>query len=144
MKTVEQAAPGERVSEIEEHEPDVSLLEVPPVRCSACWGQYPERRHVDFESHWEGPTWREGIAGEDGEILNSITLSLDDLILCEECLTTAAKLIGLVKPDEVSQHAEELERQLAELVERNRGLELHARNLEASIASKRELAEAGR
>jgi hypothetical protein len=122
----------------------MKLTETPPVRCSACFGQYPERRHVDFEAAWEGPTFKEGIAGEDGEILNAIPVSIDDLILCEDCLRAAAALIGLKDPDEVSEYAEQLETQRDELLEKVRGFERHSANLEASIASKRELTGAGR
>jgi hypothetical protein len=122
----------------------MKLTEIPPVRCSACFGQYTERRHVDFEAAWEGPTFKEGIAGEDGEILNAIPVSIDDLILCEDCLRAAAALIGLKDPDEVSEYAEQLETQRDELLEKVRGFERHSANLEASIASKRELTGAGR
>lgn len=135
MKTVEPVNVGERVSEVDPTTPDVSLLETPPVRCSGCWGQYPERRHVDFESHWEGPTFREGVMGEDGEVSNTINVSIDDLILCEDCLRVAAKLIGLVDPDEVAEYAEQLEKRADELLERNRGLEEHNKQLKAALAS---------
>jgi hypothetical protein len=27
----------------------------PPTMCSACFGQYPDRNHVDFEAAWDGP-----------------------------------------------------------------------------------------
>lgn len=135
MKTVEPVNVGERVSEVDPTPPDVSLLETPPVRCSGCWGQYPERRHVDFESHWEGPMFREGVMGEDGEISNTINVSIDDLVLCEDCLRAAAKLIGLVDPDEVAEYAEQLEKRADDLLERNRGLEEHNKQLKAAIAS---------
>jgi hypothetical protein len=119
----------------------VKLTETPPVRCSACFGQYVERRHVDFEAAWEGPTFKEGVAGEDGEVRNSILVSVDDLILCEDCLRAAAALIGLKDPDEVAEYAEGLEKRVDELLEQVRGHELHSKNLEAAVASKRELAE---
>jgi hypothetical protein len=119
----------------------LKIPDTPPVRCSSCFGQYVERRHVDFEAAWEGPTFKEGIVGEGGEIENGILVSVDDLIICEDCLKAAAALLGLKDPDELAEYAETLEKRVDELLEQVRGYELHTQNLESSIASKRELAE---
>lgn len=120
----------------------MKLTETPPVRCSACFGQYTDRQHVDFEAAWEGPTFKDGIVGPDGEITNSILVSIDDLIICDDCLRAAAALLGLKDPDELAEYTEQLEKQRDELLEKVRGHEQHAKNLEASLASQRELAGA--
>lgn len=64
------------------------LAESTPILCSSCYGQYPDRRHVDFEAAWDGP-----VVGSE------FKMSVDDLILCEDCVRQAAKLIGLVEPE---------------------------------------------
>ena len=63
-----------------------------PIRCSACYGQYPERTHWDFEALCDRGMWY----GEDG----AAPVRMDDLILCEECLKEGARAIGWVSPDE--------------------------------------------
>lgn len=120
------------------------LTDTPPVRCSACFGQYVDRRHVDFEVAWEGPTFNEGIAGRDGEITNTIAVSVDDLIICEECMKAAGKLLDLEESDVLLENMEQVERQRDELLERVRGLEDQAKSLKAALASEGELAGAAR
>jgi hypothetical protein len=73
----------------------MKIAESPPAYCSACHGQYPERQHVDFEAYWDGPVFETG--PED----NTIKVAIDDLILCENCMDTAAMLLGYVKKKEI-------------------------------------------
>lgn len=67
----------------------IHLTTTPPVVCSSCGGQYPHRRHVDFGAAWDGPMISLG-SEEQGIIGHSV----DDLIVCEDCLKDAAELVG--------------------------------------------------
>lgn len=60
-----------------------------PHRCAACWQQHPNLVHVDFEVGYDGPTFRD----ENGTLI-----TIDDLIICENCLKDAARLLRNV-PD---------------------------------------------
>lgn len=62
------------------------IAETTPPYCSACFGQEPDAKYVDFESAWDGPVIDEG---------NGLKQSIDDLIICERCLMAAANLKGL-------------------------------------------------
>jgi hypothetical protein len=59
----------------------VKLAESTPVRCSACFGQHPEKSHVDFEAAWDGPVIDAG---------NGMKQYIDDLVICEDCIRSAA------------------------------------------------------
>jgi hypothetical protein len=55
-----------------------------PRRVRSCGGQYPDRRHVDFGSAGDyGMVPSQNVAG--GKMV-----SVDDLVVCDECLTAAA------------------------------------------------------
>lgn len=64
----------------------MKIADTTPAYCSSCFGQYPEQVYVDFESAWDGPIIDEG---------NGMKISIDDLVICESCLTAAANLNGL-------------------------------------------------
>jgi hypothetical protein len=34
----------------------------PPAACSSCYGQYPQRRHVDFGASWDGRAHNDALA----------------------------------------------------------------------------------
>lgn len=61
----------------------MKLVPAPP-RCSGCFLQKTEERHVDFEASYDGPV-----------IEGAPRVVIDELILCEACLTLAARQIGL-------------------------------------------------
>jgi hypothetical protein len=54
--------------------------------CSACFGQYTDRDYIDFEAFFDGPMI---------EVGEGLKQPIDDLIICETCLKSAAKTIGL-------------------------------------------------
>lgn len=60
------------------------LAETVPVACAGCFDQKVRARHVDFESAWDGP-----MVNED------LRQAIDDLILCEDCIRQAGKLVGI-------------------------------------------------
>lgn len=84
----------------------IRVADVAPSHCASCFSQKPEAMHVDFNAAWDGPTFRGEVAGAP------IVVTVDDLVICEECLTAAAKLL----PDNL--YAAELE----QLEEENVGL----------------------
>lgn len=61
----------------------MKLTDVPPVCCSSCFQQQPEKLHVDMEAAWEGP-----LLDVDGR-----RFSIDDLWLCEDCIRAAVALL---------------------------------------------------
>lgn len=68
-----------------------------PAYCSACFSQNPQLRHVDFDAAWDGPV----LDHESG-----IKQVIDDLILCEECIGAAARLLGYVPASDDKMAAE--------------------------------------
>jgi hypothetical protein len=56
-----------------------------PVACASCYGQYVDRRHVDFGASTDGAVLAgpSNIAGGKGQ-------SIDEVIVCDECLAAAA------------------------------------------------------
>lgn len=69
--------------------------------CSSCFGQYPDRQHVDFEAYWDGPV-----------INGSVKVAIDDLIVCENCVKRAAELLGMTEgaEDKLAKQRSEIER----------------------------------
>jgi hypothetical protein len=64
----------------------MKIAESTPTHCASCFGQYPERIYVDFESAWDGPIIDDS---------NGMKISIDDLYICEDCLIAASNLKGL-------------------------------------------------
>jgi hypothetical protein len=84
----------------------------PPVACSSCGGQYPDRRHVDFGSAGDyGMVASQNVAG--GKMV-----SVDDLIVCDECLTAAAAVLGLADVTEAETRVERLNERLTDTGQR--------------------------
>lgn len=109
----------------------VRVAERPPAGCAACFGQYPQRTHVDFGSSYDGPMLpaQENATGVVG-------VSIDELVICEECLRTAAQLLGLTDPGQTTEQLEALTAQAEELTERLAGAMAYANKLETAIAAK--------
>lgn len=108
-----------------------------PAYCSGCFQSRPEMRHVDLEVAWDGPTLTEGVATGEG-IQNTVAVTIDDLVLCEECVRCAAGLIDMVDPDTQSAELEQLRESNRLLVEKVRGLEDYASRMEAAVAARPE------
>ena len=113
----------------------IHVPEVAPAMCSSCFGQYPERTHVDFTASWDGPVVENGIVGENGEVATSVKVSIDELILCEDCVREAARLVGMVEPSEADE-VERLRGMLRERSEELAGLRHYTEKLEAAVAVK--------
>lgn len=63
------------------------LAHVTPPACSGCFQQKLTKRHVDFDVAYDGPSMMNPQGGHQ---------PIDDLILCEDCLLEAGKLVSLV------------------------------------------------
>ncbi len=71
---------------------DAAVLQASkPIRCSACYGQY-DRTYWDFEALCDRGIWY----GDEG----AAPVSMDDLILCDECIKEGARAIGWVAQDD--------------------------------------------
>lgn len=114
----------------------MKLAETPPAACSGCFQAKPEMRHVDFDVAWDGPTVSDGVMGQDGEVLHTLHASIDDLVLCEDCLRDAGRLVGLTNPEQLAAELEQLQASNQVLVEKYRGLEEYAARMEAAVAAK--------
>lgn len=69
----------------------MKICKTPPAFCSGCHRQQFDKRHVDFEAYYDGPVIDPG---------NGIKQCIDDLVLCETCLTVAAQHLGMIPADE--------------------------------------------
>lgn len=74
----------------------------PPAYCAGCFQQKPETRHIDFEAFFDGPVMNMPEVGP------GIKVAIDDLVLCEDCVTNAAKMLGWVEGKAIKQENDEL------------------------------------
>jgi hypothetical protein len=90
-----------------------------PVACAACFGQYPERVHVDFRSAMNGP-----------QVDPSVPRSphIDWVVICESCIRSAVNLLP-----KVADQRENLGRQLADANRRAEAAENYASSLEDAL-----------
>lgn len=112
-------------------------LSPPPTACASCWGQYTDRQHVDFGASYDGPV----VDGESG-IANHTTVAIDDLIICDECLSAAAALLGLTRDEDQAARTAELEAEVDDLRQRLLGAMDYIEKQDAEKASRGSLLEA--
>jgi hypothetical protein len=115
------------------------LADTPPVQCSACGLQRPDRQHVDFDAAWDGPVVEGGLATGDG-VVRGPAVSIDELVICDECLTVAGRLIGLESVDQG--YTASLEQQLADARTVNLELQSHVREQDRALQSRTSFGEA--
>ena len=72
-----------------------------PIYCSACFNSQ-NVRHIDFDAACD-----RGYGNEE-----ATKVTLDDLILCENCVKEGAELIGMTEENEKDRKIAELERRL--------------------------------
>jgi hypothetical protein len=94
----------------------IHLADIPPSACAACFGQYPDRRHIDFGAFYDGPILPSG-----ADQVGVVGLAVDDLVICEECLKAAAAQLGLGDAEQVEAEKDELAGRVEELSERLAG-----------------------
>lgn len=102
--------------------PDPRIAQKTPAACAGCFGQHPNRLHVDFATVFEGP-----VIDPD----NPRRGRVDWLVLCEKCVRRADSLLP---PDpKVAAHLENLERQATALTERAEKAEDYASRIEDTL-----------
>ena len=69
--------------------------------CMSCFQQYidPEQRFIDFSATWDGGTFRD----ESGTLI-----SVDDLVLCSNCVEQAATVLGMSYQDDLKAQVQAL------------------------------------
>ncbi len=87
-----------------------------------------------MEASYDGPVIEGGVVGDDGKVRNHIPVSIDELVLCEDCLKVGARLLGMEDAD--AQTIEKLRQSNTELREVILGLQDHNTKLEAALVSK--------
>jgi hypothetical protein len=112
----------------------IRLADTPPAACSSCFGQYPDRRHVDFGASWDGPFLT-------GQVTGATTVSIDDLVICDGCLTIAARELGLVEPGEMKQALMDAAAAQETLAERLYGALRYIQTLEQTVNARDDLEE---
>jgi hypothetical protein len=114
----------------------IRLAEVAPPACASCSGQYVERRHVDFGAAFDGPTFPapESIAG--GKVM-----TVDDLVVCEECIKAAARLLDLVDAEPLESAISDLNEINGELSEKLAGAMAYVQQLEAEREGRQRLVD---
>jgi hypothetical protein len=107
----------------------IHLAEPAPPHCSGCFQQKPQTRHVDFGAAYDGPVVPalEGTTGVVGHVI-------EDLILCEDCLSTAAGLIGLARAEKLQAAIDQAEAANRELAMKLAGMGDYASKLEAALS----------
>lgn len=56
-----------------------------PPYCSSCFQQQFDKKHIDFSVAWDGGTLRDA---------GGTLITIDDLILCEDCVRLAANVLA--------------------------------------------------
>lgn len=109
----------------------IRIAEPAPPYCSGCFAAKPTEVHIDFGAAWDGPMLPalEGVAGATAH-------SVDDLVLCRDCIARAAALIGLSNHAELQAQLVELEEANAVLHAKHEGQSAYIENLEAAIGSR--------
>lgn len=105
----------------------IHLAETPPLACSSCGTHTPDRRFVDFGAAWDGP-----MVPAPGDIAGAKLASIDDLVVCEECLTAAAGVLGLEDVATLEDEALRLERECVDAEERLAAVTAHVDQLTAA------------
>lgn len=101
------------------------LAAAAPAYCSVCFGQYPDRRHVDFDAAWDGPVIDSG---------NGMKQAIDDLIMCENCVRRGAEILAL--DDVAAPEMAALVEQVETLKALNEGQRKYIAQLEATVQAK--------
>ena len=97
-----------------------------PVYCSACGCQDKSKRHVDFDAACD----RGYGADQD------VPISMDDLIICETCLRSAAGLVGMIDDTEPLEKIATLEQRLSGEQKRADKAAAYAERMEQALAAR--------
>ena len=96
------------------------------IYCSACGNQEQAKRHVDFDAACDRGY------GKD----EAVQVSYDDLILCEDCIRPAARLLGMEDTETSRKIQRDLERKLEIESKAREKAEAYADRLEEAFDSR--------
>lgn len=113
----------------------IHLAAAPPAFCAACYQAKPDSRHVDFEAAYDGPTF----ASTPGEVAGGKVITVDDLVICEDCLRIAAILLGLGDAEQLRKEIEQLTGQFEQASDRLAAQAAHIESLEHAGATREQL-----
>ncbi len=105
----------------------VTLVET-PIRCSACFNQQPNLRHVDMDSACD-----RGYGNQE-----AVEVVMDDLILCENCVTEAGLLIGMMDATALDEEVARLQKGLDLAEAEKKQAQRYADTLEDAISQRPE------
>lgn len=114
----------------------IRVADTPPTHCSSCFGQYPNLRHVDMGAAWDGPAF----SPDGAEVAGGTPVTIDELVLCENCVKDAAVQLELTDED-TRRHVQEVEASNEELRERLLGATGYIRKLEDAVEARGKLDE---
>lgn len=100
----------------------IKIAHPAPPACASCYGQYPERLHVDFGAAFDGPV----LFGKEG----ATQAQVDELVICDECLRAAAALLGLKSHGDLEEKIAALNDHATELAEKLAGAMVYIRKIE--------------
>lgn len=92
-----------------------------PQYCSSCMNQNPNVRHIDFEAACD-----RGWYGGDP----ALRVTMDDLVICEDCLKAAATLLEWMPTKEAIDRITNLEHRVGEEAKRADKAEAYAERME--------------
>lgn len=94
----------------------VSIAPTPPAVCAGCFNSKNGKRFVDLGAAYDGPTFVDAAGGRQ---------SVDDNIVCEDCIREAARALDLAEHPvrETELRAERAERDVADWRRYAEGLE---------------------
>jgi hypothetical protein len=95
-----------------------------PVQCSGCFNQDPTARHIDFDAAID-----RGWYGQDP----ATKIAMDDLVLCEGCIGTAARLLNWMPTEEFQNRLATLENRIEEEKKRADKAEDYAQRMEDAL-----------
>lgn len=98
-----------------------------PIYCSACFNSQ-EIRHVDFDAACD-----RGYGNQE-----AIAIALDDLILCENCVKTAAAILGIEDSRQLKAELGDYERKNDVLEKRLRQAQRYADTMEEALGARPE------
>lgn len=94
--------------------------------CSACFNQDNKKRHVDFDAACD--------RGYGNDEVTKITM--DELVLCEDCIRAGGELVGLVIGDVLETEVEALKRKLEDETKLRKQAQNYADRLEDAFDSR--------
>lgn len=100
-----------------------------PIYCSACRSQHSEKRYVDFDAECDRGY---------GDAANGKPIQMDDLILCDDCIRTAGRFVGMADAEAQVERIASLEERLAAETARCDQMTAYANRMEDALAARPE------